>query len=356
VPTRAGIILSVSSADGRPSPPDIAAAPLIEAGDGFLMTWALHVAATLHLADHIAEGKFGTDELARATATDEVALYRVLRYLQTMGVVAEGPPRRFQLTQRGKCLRSDVPDSLRAWFAINGPIARVFFEDPLASLRTGRPAFETVFGTDFFGFAAVNPEWGREFDTAMTEMTRETAIAVATAYGFDGLRRIVDVGGGRGILLATLLTEHPEMRGVLVDLPHVVADAHGALKQAGLHDRCEVVAGDFFDAVPEGGDAYVLSWILHDWDDERATTILANCRRAMRDDSRLLLVEVILPANGSVGYDFATSLDLVMLVTLGGRERTATEYERLLASAGLVLTKVVPTTSPMSVIEAIPAA
>ena len=345
----------MTSADDRRPAHDIVTAPLVEAGDGFLMTWALHVAATLHLADHIAEGKAGADELAQATSADEAALHRVLRYLQTMDVVAEGPPGRFQLTKRGQCLRSGVPGSLRAWFAINGPIARVFFEEPLASLRTGRPAFETVFGADFFGYAAANPAWGREFDTAMTEMTGETARAVATAYRFDGVRRIVDVGGGRGILLATLLAEHPEMRGVLVDLPHVVADARGALAEAGLKDRCEVVAGDFFDAVPDGGDAYVLSWIVHDWDDERAARILANCRRAMGNDGRLLLVEAVLPENGSSGYDFATSLDLVMLIALGGRERTATEYERLLASAGLVLTKVVSTASPMSVIEAIPA-
>ncbi|MEP7223397.1 MAG: methyltransferase [Actinomycetota bacterium] len=231
----------------------------------------------------------------------------------------------------------------------------MFFEEPLASLRTGRPAFETVFGADFFGYAAANPAWGREFDTAMTEITGETARSVATAYRFDGVRRIVDVGGGRGILLATLLAEHPELRGVLVDLPHVVADARGALAEAGLKDRCDVVAGDFFDAVPDGGDAYVLSWIVHDWDDERAARILANCRRVMGDDGRLLLVEAVLPENGSSGYDFATSLDLVMLIALGGRERTATEYQRLLARAGLVLTKVVPTASPMSVIEAIPA-
>lgn len=145
------------------------------------------------------------------------------------------------------------------------------------------------------------------------------------------------------------------MRGVLVDLPHVVADARGALAEAELKDRCDVVAGDFFDAVPDGGDAYVLSRIVHDWDDERAARILANCRRAMGDDGRLFLVEAVLPENGSSGYDFATSLDLVLLIALGGRERTTTEYQRLLARAGLVLTKVVPTASPMSVIEAIPA-
>ena len=279
----------------------------------------------------------------------------MLQFLATIGVVTEGPPRRFGLTALGECLRSGVPGSLRAWFVMNGPIHRAFFDDPLASVKTGRPAFEGVFGTDFFGYAAENPEWGRTFDEAMTEVTGETATAVLAAYSFDGLRRIVDVGGGRGHLLAALLSAYPEATGVLFDLPHVVADTPDTISAAGLVDRCDVVAGDFFDSVPEGGDAYVLSWIIHDWDDEDATAILANCRRAMRDHGRLLLVEALRPTSGESGFDFATALDLVMLVALGGRERTESEYARLLADAGFTFMRVVPTASPMSVIEGTPA-
>ena len=331
------------------------AAKLVEAGDGFLTTWALYVAATLGVVDLIAAGQSNADELARATSSDEDALYRTLPYLETIGVVREGPPRSFEPTEQGEYLRSDVPGSVRAWLTVNGLVARAFFDDPLASIKTGGPAFEGVFGTDFFGFARANPGWGRTFDESMTQATGETAKAVLAAYGFEGVTRIVDVGVGRGILLATFLTEHSEATGVLFDQPHVVADAWETLSAAGVAERCEVVTGDFFESVPEGGDVYVLSWIVHDWGDQRARSILTNCRRAMRDDARLLLVEAVLPASGTSGYDFATSLDLVMLVALGGRERTEAEYARLLVNAGFTLTKIVPTASPMSVLEAIPA-
>lgn len=339
--------------DQRPDP--TATARMIELGDGFLASWALYVAATLGLADLIVEGKNATDELARATSTDAGALGRVLRFLGSLDVVTEGPPHHFELTPLGQCLRSRVPGSVRAWLEMNGPVFRAFAEDPLASVRTGKPAFEAVFGSDFWSYAAQNPEWGRSFDESMTEVTRETAAAVVAAYRFDGLRRIVDVGGGRGIFLSTLLSEYPEATGVLFDLPHVVANSPETIAAAGVSDRCEIVAGDFFDAVPEGGDAHVLSWIIHDWDDERAKTILANCRHAIRDDGRLLLVEAVLPPGGASGPSFATALDLVMLVAVSGRERTELEYAALLADAGFTLTQVVSTASPMSVIEAVPA-
>lgn len=344
----------MSAARDDQLPDSATTARIIELGDGFLSSWALYVAATLRLADLIAEGKTGADELARATSTDADALFRVLRHLGSLDVVTEGPPRHFELTQLGQRLRSRAPGSVRSWLEMNGPVFRAFAEDPLASVRSGEPAFEAVFGSDFWGYAAKNPEWGRTFDESMTEVTRETAAAVADAYRFDGLRRIVDVGGGRGIFLSALLTKYPEATGVIFDLPHVVAHASGEVAAAGVSERCEIVGGDFFDEVPQGGDAYILSWIIHDWDDVRARSILASCRGAMRDQGRLLLVEAVLPTSGAAASPFATGLDLVMLVALSGRERTELEYATLLAAEGFTLTRVVHTASPLSVIEAVP--
>jgi SAM-dependent methyltransferase len=329
-----------------------AAAQLLQMGEGIIASWALYVAARLGIADLMADGSQTTDDLARMTGAHPAALYRVLRFLGMLGVVTEVEPHRFGLTALGECLRTSAAGSLRSWFIMNGPIYRVFADAPLDSVLTGKPAFEKVLGAGFFEYAARDPEWGEAFNSAMEDVGRQTAHAVVEAYDFSGIGRIVDVGGGHGTLLTAILQAHPELTGVLFDLPRVTEGAASKIAEAGLAGRCEVVGGDFFESVPAGGDAYVLSWVIHDWDDDHALNILRNCRRAIRDSGRLLLVEANLPAGDEP--HFAKQLDMAMLVALGGQERTETEYANLMTAAGFGLSRVLETASPMSVFECAP--
>jgi SAM-dependent methyltransferase len=236
---------------------------------------------------------------------------------------------------------------------MNGAIWRVFADAPLESLGNGRPAFSSVFGTSFFEHAERDPLWGAAFDEAMTGATRSTAQAVLDAYDLADANVVVDVGGGRGHFLRAILERYPAARGIVFDLPHVADRARHEVASAGLLERLEVIGGSFFDAVPDGGDVYLLSWILHDWEDDRARAILRSCRDAIPPDGRLLVIEACIPP-GNVPHP-GKPLDMIMLVALGGRERTEAEYRELLASAGFRLARVIPTASAMSVIEAIPA-
>jgi hypothetical protein len=222
----------------------------------------------------------------------------------------------------------------------------------LSSVRTGQTAFERVFGTKYFSYLAQHPEANETFNQAMTGWSAQLDQAVLAAYDFSQFGTVMDIGGGYGRLLATILRAHPTVRGVLFDQPHVVAGATALLQEAGVNGRCEVVGGDFFVEVPRKGDAYILSQIVHDWNDQRSLAILKTCRRAIAPTGKLLLVEmVIAPGNQT---DFGKFLDLHMLALVGGRERTEAEYRTLLAKAGFQLTKVVPTQTGSSVVEATP--
>jgi hypothetical protein len=327
-------------------------ARLVEMGDWIFMSWALQVAATLGVADQLADGPRDIDDLAFAVGANPAALYRVLRLLAMHGVVTEVAPRRFGLTELGEPLRTDLPGSLRSWFVMNAPIYRALMEAPLHSVLTGEPVFERVMGVPFFDYASVDPEWGEAFDNAMGEVGRQTAAAVVATYDFSAFGRVMDVGGGTGTLISAILRAHPHLHGVVFDQPHVVARAGEALAEAGLAGRSEVVAGDFFASIPPGVDACLLSWIIHDWDDERATLILRNCRAAVGERGRVLLIESVMPAGDEP--HFAKTLDLAMLVALGGRERTEGEYRLLLAKAGLELKAVLPMDSPLTILEAVP--
>lgn len=308
---------------------------------GFVVAKSLHVAARLGIADELVDGPRGTDELANACHVDQMALHRLLRALSSIEVFSEVRPQTFALGRLGMDLVR-----LRNWVLVNGgPIFRAF-DDMLTSVRTGRPAFDDVFGASFFDYFQRNPGEGAEFNAAMDGVTRRTAEAVARAYDFTGVHRVVDVGGGTGVLLDVLLREHPQLSGVLFDQQHVI-DAAPAV------DRCELMGGDFFDSVPGDADLHVLAWVLHDWDDDRALAILRNCRRAMSDTGRLLVIEAVLPTDNQ--RHFAQFGDIVMLVALGGRERTEDEYQTLLDKAGLRLSRVVPTSTARSVLEAVPA-
>jgi O-methyltransferase domain len=223
----------------------------------------------------------------------------------------------------------------------------------LHSLKTEETAFDSVFGKPLFPYLTEHPVAAAVFDEAMTNLTRQVTAAVVAAYDFSHFGTLVDVGGGAGTLLTGILRANPALRGVLFDLPHVAEDAQKRIAAAGLAERCAIQAGDFFPAVPQGGDAYLLRWIIHDWDDERAVTILKQCRRAMTARSKLLVVEAVIPL-GNTPF-FHKWIDLTMLVMLGGRERTAAEYRALFEAAGFKLTQIIPTASEMSVIEGIQA-
>jgi O-methyltransferase domain len=332
-------------------PPDSADDRLIQIGEMVFVAWALQVAATLGVPDAMSDRPRAVEEIASAAGVHAGALYRVLRLLGMHGVVHETSPRTFALTDLGEALRSDTPNSVRSWFVMNAPINRVLFEAPLDSLRSGGPAFARVMGAPFFEYAAVDQAWGAVFDQAMGDVGHRTAAAVATAYDFRGVRRVVDVGGGTGTLISAILRAQPDIRGVIFDLPEVADRARAALTASGLADRCEVIPGSFLEAVPSGGDVYVLSWIIHDWDDSRAIAILRNCRRAMPSTARLLLIESVMP-EGDTPH-LSKSMDIAMLVALGGQERTVPEYRALLGQSGLELRRVIPAGSTMSVFEAV---
>jgi hypothetical protein len=335
------------STDG--TPPALA---LLQQALGFFISRAICVVARLGIADLLKDGPLDTETLAAAAGVHAPSLYRVLRTLASVGIFAEGDDGRFGLTPRAEPLRSDAPDSIRAYILLldeewySGPADHL-----LHCVQTGRPAFERVHGADFFTFLARDPGATAVFDAAMTSRSVQENDAIASAYDFSGLGTVVDVGGGHGSLLAAILRANPGLRGVLFDRPQVVAEAGHQLEAAGLGGRCEVVAGDFFESVPAGGDAYILKRVLHDWDDERAGAILRTCHRAMPEQGRLLVIELVLPPGNepSLGKLF----DLLMLVDLGGRERTKADFQTLLAGAGFELTAVTPTPSLVSVVEGV---
>jgi hypothetical protein len=320
---------------------------------GYQVSQALYVAATLGIADLLAGGPRGVEELAESTGAHAPTLYRLLRLLASVGVFAEDDAGRFGLTPLAECLRSDVPGSQRAWaIMVCSPTFWSSWGELLHSVRTGETAFPKVYGMSNWEYRAQHSEEGAVFDAAMTANTALESAAVAGGYDFSRFGVLADVGGGHGLLLATILAANPAMRGILFDQPQVVAGARDLLTRAGVADRCRAVGGDFFESVPREADAYLLKSVIHDWDDERAVEILRSCRSAMDDGAKLLLVErIVRPGNEP---DPAKFIDLLMLVMNGGRERTTDDFERLLAAAGFRLSNIVPTGPVLSVIEGIP--
>lgn len=328
---------------------------MLHMATGCWVSQAIHIAAKLGIADLLQDGGKSCDALAVATQTHAGALYRLLRALASLGVFAEISDRHFQLTPLAECLRTNVPGSLRGFaIMLGGEEHWRAWGDVLYSVRTGQPAFDHVFGAPQFEYFAEHAEAGRVFNEGMTSRSGQENDAIIAAYDFSSLGTVIDVGGGQGTLLTTILRATANTRGVLFDLPHVIASARTTIEQAGELTRCEFREGDFFDSVLSGGDAYMLKKIIHDWDDDRALSILQNCRRAITSAGRLLLMEPIIPPGN--GPSFNKLLDLLMLVwTGGGKERTEAEHRTLLASAGFRLTRVMPTVSPVSIIEAVPA-
>jgi O-methyltransferase domain/Dimerisation domain len=314
---------------------------------------AVHVAAKLGVADLLEDGPKTPAALAEATGAHAGALHRLLRALASLGVFAEDGAGRFTLTPLAEGLRTSVPGSLRAYAILMGEEWHWRpWGELLASVRTGRPAFQEVFGQDVFQYLGKHPDAASVFNAAMTSRTGQENAAVTAAYDWPA-GTIVDIGGGQGALLAAILERTPGARGVLFDLPHVIAAAAGLIEGAGLTARCELAAGSFFEQVPAGGDLYLLKRVIHDWDDERAAAILRRCRAAMGEGSRLLVIEHVLPSGNAPSW--GKLLDLQMLVmTPGGRERDEAGFRSLLASAGLVLERIIPAGPTASLIEAVP--
>jgi len=334
--------------DGNP------AGDLMRLVNGYQVSQAIHVAATLGIADRLKDGPRSAADLAAATGAHAGSLYRLLRALAAVGVFREDDNQRFALTPMGDCLRAGAADPVGPWAAF---IGRPYFWHAwghlLHGVRTGENAFRHLHGTDVWAYRAAHAEESAIFDRAMTAISRGVIDAIVGAYNFALFPCVVDVGGGQGALLAAILSSHAATRGILFDQPHVVAGAEELLRKAGVAERCEVVGGSFFERVPEGGDAYLLKAILHDWEDDAAIAILRACRCAMRPGRRLLVLErLIAPPNEMADAKFS---DLNMMVSPGGRERTREEFDALFAAADFRLVAVAPTGTRLSVIEGLPA-
>jgi orsellinic acid C2-O-methyltransferase len=328
--------------------------------NGFMASRVVHVAAELGVADLLAQGAKTSGTLARETGTHAPSIHRLLRALASLDVVDEVEPGRFALTALGAQLRTDVPDSVRNLALTHGSEwAWRSWGELRHSIRTGEPAMQHVFGMDAFDYLGAHPQEAAIFNEAMAEITRQVARAVVAAYDFARFRTIVDVGGGNGTLIGAILDAEPKLRGIVFDSPSGSAEAPRQLEAAGLADRCEVIAGDFFRSVPSGADAYILKSIIHDWGDERSLTILRNCREAISADGKLLLVERVMPARveASASHQRWTMIDMHMLLMLGGRERTEPEFQALFAATGFKNLHALSLPGPtgFSLIEATPA-
>jgi hypothetical protein len=336
----------------QPGPPALSPADqLMQMASGAWVTQMIHVAAELGVADQLSAGERPVEELAEGCGAEPDGLFRLLRGLASLGIFQETAPRQFALTPLAEVLRSDHPHSMRMVARMLGEEHYLGWADLLHSVRSGEGAFRHRYGLSVFEWYQQNPVRGAIFDGAMGNHSRAQTEALLAAYDFSGIAHLVDVGGGQGLLLKTVLASYPELRGTVFDQPQVVA---GATVPAALVERLSLVGGDFFREVPAGADAYLLKHIIHDWSDGACLRILGQIRAVMAPGARVLLVEQVIPP-GNAPFP-GKLLDLNMLVmTEGGRERTPEEYANLLGRAGLSLQRIVPTPSPVSVVEAVAA-
>lgn len=343
---------AVSEIEKQNAPPPEALLTQIMLGS--LAAQVLYVPAKLGIADLLAGGPKSVEELATATDTHAPSLYRVLRAAASLGVFTEQENRNFALNANAEPLLSNRPNSLRDILIFMGEDWHwQVWGKTLYSVRTGKSAWAEMHGEDVFGYFKENPEAAEIFNRAMTSLSALSTAAVTEAYDFSGINALIDIAGGHGRLLTAILDANPFTRGVLFDLPHVIEGARETVATTNAADRVEFATGDFFASVPAGGDAYIMKHIIHDWDDERALTILRNIKQAMNPGGRVLLVESVIVERNS--QDFGKLMDIEMMVSPGGKERTAAEYEDLFARAGFRLTRIVPTKSAYSVIEAVAA-
>ena len=328
---------------------------LLQVGSGYFLSSALWVAAELDIAGLLSQGPKPGAELAGATNTNADILTRVLRCLTVAGVFAETAPGTFALTPAAELLRKDIPGSQRdtvIW--LSDPFHHRIFAELMHSTKTGQPGIEHVTGKAAFEYFPTDPVENKRFNAAMTSLSANQVPGILEAYDFSPFNTLVDVGGGHGYLMCEVLQKYPGMQGIIFDLEHVLGATQEKIGVRGFKHRCRTVDGDFFQSVPQGGDAYLMKFIIHDWDDEKAGNILKNCRCALqgKPHGKLLLVELVRPAGNEP--HFSKIIDLEMLMFPGGRERTEDEFRALLANSGFRLTRIVPTKGPMCVIEAEP--
>ena len=326
---------------------------LLQMLSGFIFTASLYPIAKLKIADLLADGPLPVAELAQKTGSNADALYRVLRLLASAGIFSESSGKVFALTPMSNFLRADVPGSLRdmALWMGNRFHFKVWSEMSY-SIATGKPAVEHVYGKSCFDAIFGDPEIAYDFNTAMTCFSRQIAPTLLDAYDFSGIGTLMDVAGGHGAILCEVLGRYPGMKGILFDMPNVIEEATCHICSLKMDHRCETVTGDFFEQIPTGADAYYMQHIIHDWADEPALKILANCRRALggRKDGRLIIVDAVVPETSEP--HFSKILDLEMLLMPGGRERTEREWRELFAKTGFEIARIVPMQAAESVIEA----
>jgi hypothetical protein len=321
--------------------------------NGYQISQALHVAATLGIADQLKDGPQPYDAVAQACKAHPLSLYRLMRALASVGVFHESDTKEFSLTPLGVCLTSDGLGSTRnyaRWIGQRGQWES--WGNLLQSIKSGESALKSTYGTDAWTYRMQHPDERAVFDRAMTGNSRTEAQAVLEACDFSRVGCVVDIGGGQGILLKTILLACPACRGVLFDQPQVIASADQALTSPELGQRCQLVGGSFFESVPAGGDVYLMKVILHDWDDRASVEILRTCRRAMSATATLMVIERIIgPPNEMPEGKFS---DLNMMVQYAAMERTHQEFDDLLRHGGFNLSEVIPTRSPQSIIVAQP--
>jgi ubiquinone/menaquinone biosynthesis C-methylase UbiE len=318
---------------------------------GLWASQAVGTAARLGVADQLADRPRKASEVANAVDADPQALFRLMRMLASIDVFTMDEQGRFGLTPLGDTLRSGVPGSVKNFaVAETAPGHWLPWGEMYEAIKTGKPRCKPALGMEIWDWYSKNPEEGEYFNRAMGDLSAAVSDAVITIYDFGKFQKVMDVGGGHGILLGAILKANPKMRGILFDLPHVTATAMESLETQGIAQRCEVATGNFFESVPPGADIHVLKQIIHDWSDKECTTILRNCHQALKPDGKLLLVEMVIPPDNSPSM--AQAIDLNMLVLLTGRERTESEYRDLLAEGGFKIERVMPTHLPFSIIEA----
>ena len=319
---------------------------------GFTVPFLLRATAQLSLADHLADGPKTADQLAAITGTHTPALHRFLRTLAGIGIVSQDESDRFSLTSLAEPLRSGVPGSVRtSILSITGDVFIVPWSKLVYSVQTGQAAFDKYFGVPIFDYLTSHPEEAAMFSDFLIGINSADAPAIAAAYDFSSCSNIVDIGGATGHILTTVLGSHPGPRGTVFDLHHNQRGATELIQSRGMSDRVTFTPGSFFESIPSGCDLYILSHIIHDWSEAECLRILANCRRAMSPDSRLLVIEMVLPEGNA--FHPGKMLDMTILALTSGQERTEREYRALLEKAHFKLRRVIPTSSSVSIVEAV---
>lgn len=327
-------------------PPNIAITQMIF---GYVTTKAIHVAAKLNIADLItAHGPMDSNELEHSTGANSGAIFRLLRALASSGIFMEGENGKFSLTPLAECLKEDSPTSVKAMALSAGSLFYKTFNEFLFAVENGGGGWVKALGAPPFEYLRDHPEEGKIFDRMMTDIHGGETQPMVENYDFSVFKTVIDIGGGNGDVISAVLHKNPETKGLLFDLPEVILRSTENITSAGLNERCQLMAGNFFESVTSGGDAYILRHIIHDWSDEDAVRILTNCRKAMNPGGKILVVEAVIP-RGNEPHPFKW-LDLTMLM-IGGKERTEEQFDYVFMKAGLKLMRIIPVTPAICIVE-----